>query len=59
MLKDSPIFYAVCGCLWLLAAAVLYAERRIMVAEIPILILAIISFAYALWLACKHRRRKK
>ena len=58
-LKDSPIFYTVCGCLWLLVAVVLYAERRIIVAEIPILILAAASFAYALWLVYKYRGRKK
>ena len=59
MLRDSPLFYTVCGCLWLLAAAVLYAERRIIVAEIPILILAAANFAYALWLVFQHRRRRK
>ncbi len=59
MLKNSPIFYTVCGCLWLLVAVVLYAERRIILAEIPILILAATSFAYALWLVFQHRRRKK
>lgn len=59
MWKDSPLFYTVCGCLWLLAAAVQYAERRAAAALIPIVLLAAASFAYALWLVYKHRRRRK